>query len=71
MSFEKDEGELKKALYEIEQRIKKLQEHKEDATKQLKAKSDDKAITETVRRLEHNLDKLEKKRRFLMQELEF
>lgn len=65
MSFEKDEDALKQAITDTESRIKKLKEHKESAAKQLQ----DDATKETLRRLDHNLDKLEKKLEFLNQEL--
>ena len=66
MSFEKDEDALRAAIAETEGRIKKLQEHKESAAKQ----TQDDSTKETLRRLDRNLEKLEKKLSFLRQELE-
>lgn len=67
--FEKDLGDLEKALLETEQRIKKLLEHRESAKKEIRKKSDNKPIVKTLRRLEHNLDNLHKKRALIIKEL--
>ena len=64
MSFEKDVTVLKEALNDTENRIKKLEEHKESENN--KTNSD----TETLRRLEKNLESLRKKRTLILSELE-
>lgn len=64
MSFEKDTAALKEALNDTENRIKKLEEHKESESK--KSDSD----SETLRRLERNLENLHKKRILILSELE-
>ena len=64
MSFEKDTVALKEALNDTENRIKKLEEHKESESK--KSDSD----SETLRRLERNLENLHKKRILILSELE-
>ena len=64
MVFEKDTVALKEALNDTENRIKKLEEHKESESK--KSDSD----TETLRRLERNLENLHKKRILILSELE-
>ena len=63
--FEKDIDALKQALADIEERIKKLEEHKEVEQKRLGDSND-----ETISRLERNLEKLCKKRDSIIQELE-
>ena len=71
MNFEKDSEVLRKALYETDQRIKKLEEHKESLSKQLRDNTvDDATIEETLRRLERNLDDLHKKHALIIKELE-
>lgn len=71
MNFEKDSEVLRKALYETDQRIKKLEEHKESLSKQLRDNTvDDATIEETLRRLERNLDNLHKKHALIIKELE-
>ena len=64
MVFEKDTVALKEALNDTENRIKKLEEHKESESK--KSDSD----SETLRRLERNLENLHKKRILILSELE-
>jgi len=67
--FENDLDALETAILEIDKRIKKLEEHKESVNKELKDhKSNKNTVTETLRRLEHNLDNLYKKREFLINE---
>ena len=66
MSFEKDIPALKEALQDTENRIKKLQEHRDSAKKQLGNSNAD----ATVSRLERNLEKLEQKRQLILKELE-
>jgi len=69
LDFEGDLEELERALLETNQRIKKLEEHKESTNKELRdSKSDNTTIAETLRRLERNLDNLHKKRTFLIKE---
>lgn len=63
--FEKDVDALRQALQDTEDRIKKLKDHKKDAQKQLGGD-----IEETLSRLDHNLDKLYKKRESILKELE-
>ena len=63
--FEKDVNALRQALTDTEDRIKKLEEHKEVEEKRLGNSND-----ETINRLERNLDKLRKKRKSIIQELE-
>ena len=65
MSFEKDEDALRTAIADTEERITKLKEHQEVAKKQ----SQNDSTKETLRRLDRNLEKLEKKLAFLNQEL--
>ncbi|QDI88589.1 hypothetical protein Nisw_03090 [Candidatus Nitrosopumilus sp. SW] len=64
MSFEKDVAALKEALDDTENRIKKLKEHKESEIKKSNYNS------ETLRRLEKNLENLHKKRDLILSELE-
>ena len=64
MSFEKDTAALKEALNDTENRIKKLEEHKESESKKFDSDS------ETLRRLERNLENLHKKRILILSELE-
>ena len=64
MSFEKDVASLKEALSDTESRIKKLEEHKESEDKKPNPDS------ETLRRLEKNLENLRKKRTLILSELE-
>ena len=66
MSFEKDIHALKVALLETEHRIKKLQEHRDSAKKQLGNDN----VESTISRLERNLEKLEQKRQLILKELE-
>ncbi|MFB5609025.1 MAG: hypothetical protein ACE5Q5_02265 [Nitrosarchaeum sp.] len=69
MDFNDDLEALEKAILETDQRIKKLEKHKEIAKKDLReCKSDNKIITETLRRLERNLDNLYVKHAFLIKE---
>ena len=71
MEFEKDVDALRQALENTENRIKKLQEHKESVTKELRdSKSDEDTANETLRRLEKNLENLSKKRELIIKELE-
>ena len=63
MSFEKDVTSLKEALNDTESRIKKLEEHKESENKKPNPDS------ETLRRLEKNLDNLRKKHALILSEL--
>ncbi|RMW39745.1 MAG: hypothetical protein EA446_02145 [Nitrosopumilus sp.] len=63
MSFEKDVASLKEALSDTEARIKKLEEHKESEDKKSNPNS------ETLRRLEKNLNSLRKKRDLILSEL--
>lgn len=62
--FEKDVDALRQALQDTNNRIKKLEEHKEEE-KRLGNSND-----ETIRRLDRNLDKLCKKRELILKELE-
>ncbi|WP_148680030.1 hypothetical protein [Nitrosopumilus maritimus] len=64
MSFEKDVTALREALNDTDSRIKKLEEHKESESK--KPDSD----SETLCRLEKNLDNLHKKRALILSELD-
>ncbi|RMW34990.1 MAG: hypothetical protein EA439_01760 [Nitrosopumilus sp.] len=64
MSFEKDVSALKEALRDTESRIKKLEEHKESEGKKPSPDS------ETLRRLEKNLENLHKKHTLILSELE-
>ena len=71
MDFENDIESLKTAILDVEQRIKKLEEHKDSVNKEIReSKSDNKTITETLRRLEYNLNELHEKRVFLIKERE-
>ena len=63
--FEKYDDALRQALTDTEERIRKLEEHKEVEAKRLENAND-----ETINRLERNLDKLRKKRESIIQELE-
>lgn len=67
MDFENDSEALRTAIFETEQRIKKLEKHKESVTKELEESNSD-ALAETLRRLERNLDDLHKKMAFLISE---
>ena len=67
MNFENDLEALQTAIFETEQRIKKLEKHKESVTKELEESNSD-ALAETLRRLERNLDDLHKKLAFLISE---
>ena len=67
MNFENDLEALQTAISETEQRIKKLEKHKESVTKELEESNSD-ALAETQRRLERNLDDLHKKLAFLILE---
>ena len=64
MSFEKDVNALREALNDTESRIKKLEEHKESEGKKSNPDS------ETLRRLERNIENLHKKRTLILSELE-
>lgn len=69
MDFENDKEALRKAILEVDQRIKKLEEHKESVDEEIrKGKTENKTVTETLRRLERNLGELHKKRAFLIKE---
>lgn len=68
LDFEDDLEAIEKALLETDQRIKKLEEHKKSANKEFRDNKSDNTIAETLRRLEHNLDNLYKKRAFLIKE---
>jgi len=71
LDFEKDFEALERDLVDTDQRIKKLEEHKEFAEKEIRGcKSDNKTMIETLRRLERNLDNLHKKRELIIKELE-
>jgi len=67
LDFENDLEALQTAIFETEQRIKKLEKHKESVTKELEESNSD-ALAETLRRLERNLDELHKKLAFLISE---
>jgi len=67
LDFENDLEALQTATFETEQRIKKLEKHKESVTKELEESNSD-ALAETLRRLERNLDDLHKKLSFLISE---
>ena len=62
--FERDVVALKEALNDTDSRIKKLEDHRESECR--KPNSD----SETLRRLEKNLDNLHKKRALILSELE-
>jgi chromosome segregation ATPase len=69
MNFENDLEELEKALLETDQRIKKLETHKESLNNEIKSnKSNSQTNAETLRRLERNLRELYEKREFLTKE---
>ena len=69
MDFDDDLEALEIALLETIQRIKKLEEHKESVNNEIReSKSDNKTIVETLKRPEHNLDNLHKKRVSLIKE---
>ena len=70
MNFKKDAEALEKALLETNQRIKKLEEHKESANKDLRDSKSNNTNEETLRRLERNLNNLHKKRALIIKELE-
>lgn len=65
LSFEKDVQALKAALSETDYRIKKLEGHMESEKKKLGDKN-----SETLHRLERNLENLRKKRALILSELE-
>lgn len=65
MSFEKDVQSLREALSETDARIKKLGEHLESEKKKPGDKN-----SETLHRLERNLENLRKKRALILSELE-
>jgi len=67
LDFENDLEALQTAILETEKRIKKLEKHKESVTKELEESKSD-ALSETLRRLERNLDDLHKKLAFLISE---
>jgi len=69
MNFENDLEELEKALFETNQRIKKLESHKESVNNEIRSdKSKSQINAETMRRLERNLYELYEKREFLIKE---
>jgi len=69
LDFEGDLEELEKALFETNQRIKKLEAHKTSVNKEIRdSKSENQEIMETLRRLHKNLDELYEKRAFLIKE---
>ncbi|EPA05611.1 hypothetical protein [Candidatus Nitrosarchaeum limnium] len=69
MDFENDIEALETAILEVDQRIKKLEVHKDSVNKEIReGKSDNKTVTETLRRLERNLKELHKKQVFLIKE---
>lgn len=68
MDFENDLDALETAIHEIQQRIQKLEKHKESIAKALEEYPSDKTLIETLRRLDHNLDDLHKKLAFLIAE---
>jgi len=70
LDCKKDSEELKKALLETNQRIKKLEEHKELVNKKLRDSNSNNSNDETLRRLERNLINLHKKRALITKELE-
>lgn len=65
MEFEKDIAALQDALSDTDARIKKLEEHKESEEKKLGEKN-----SETLSRLERNLESLHKKRALILSKLE-
>ena len=65
MSFERDISALKKALYDTEDRIRKLEEHRDSAKRQLGSDNAD-----TISRLERNLAQLEQRRQLILKELQ-
>lgn len=65
LSFEKDVQALKEALSETDDRIKKLKGHMKYEKKKLGDKN-----SETLHRLEKNLENLRKKRALILSELE-
>lgn len=65
LSFEKDVAALKDALNDTDIRIKKLEEHMESEKKKLGDTN-----SETLYRLEKNLENLRKKRTLILSELE-
>lgn len=67
MDFENDLEALQTTILETEQRIKKLEKHKESVIKDLEESASD-ALSETLRRLERNLDELHEKLVFLISE---
>ncbi|MCV0411409.1 hypothetical protein [Nitrosarchaeum sp.] len=67
MDFKNDLEALQTAILETEQRIKKLEKHKESVTKELEESRSD-SLVETLRRLERNLDDLHYKLEFLISE---
>jgi len=69
LDFEGDLEELEKALFETNQRIKKLEAHKASVNREIRdSKSENQEIMETLRRLHKNLDELYEKRAFLIKE---
>lgn len=68
MDFENDLEALETAIHEIQQRIQKLEKHRDSVTNELEENKSDKTLTETLRRLERNLDELNKKLAFLIEE---
>jgi lipid II:glycine glycyltransferase (peptidoglycan interpeptide bridge formation enzyme) len=64
LEFEKDIEALQEALSDTDTRIKKLEEHKKSEEKKLGQKN-----SETLRRLEKNLETLQKKRTLILSEL--
>lgn len=66
MSFERDIPALKEALQDTEDRIKRLQGHRDSVRKQL----GDNNAESTIARLSRNLERLEQKRQLILKELE-
>lgn len=65
LSFEKDVQALKEALNETDDRIKTLEGHMESEKKKIGDKN-----SETLHRLERNLENLHKKRALILSEME-
>ncbi|MFQ5497357.1 MAG: hypothetical protein ACE5DU_05665 [Nitrosopumilus sp.] len=61
---------MKKVLLETDQRISKLEEHRESANKELRDSKSNNSNDETLRRLERNLINLHKKRALIIKGLE-
>jgi len=67
LDFEDDLEALQAAIFETEKRITKLEKHKESVMLELEGTKSN-SLTETLRRLERNLDDLHKKLAFLISE---